>query len=90
MPLKVTPNPKHCREKFVVDIYSSEGNHNISCIDIFSQIASLEQIKTKDWIECIELLKADRDRAFFSLALKRWLKEESNYSLIQNGVADNQ
>jgi len=49
----------------------------------------LEQIKTKDWIECRNalmrifnqldkpiLFKADRDSAFSSLALKTWLESE--------------
>jgi len=104
MPLKITPNPEHCREKFVVDIYSSEGKHYISCIDIYSKFATLEQIKTKDWIECRnalmrifnqlgkpKLLKADRDGAFSSLALKRWLEEEEvelQLNTAKNGVAD--
>jgi len=83
MPMKVTPKPEHCRD---IDIYSSEGNHYLSCIDIYSKFATLEQIKTKDWIECKnalmrifnqlgkpEILKADRDGTFSSLALKRWL-----------------
>nr|AAM11674.1 pol protein [Drosophila melanogaster] len=74
MPMKITPKPEHCRDKFVIDIYSSEGNHYLSCIDIYSKFATLEQIKTKDWVECKnalmrifnqlgkpKLLKADRD-----------------------------
>lgn len=31
MPMKVTPKPEHCRDKFVIDIYSSEGNHYLRC-----------------------------------------------------------
>jgi len=48
MLLKTTPKPEHCQEKFLVDIYSSEGKHYISCIDIYSKFATLEQIKTND------------------------------------------
>jgi len=104
MPMKVTPKPEHCRDKFVIDIYSSEGNHYLSCMDIYSKFATLEQIKTKDWIECKnalmrifnqlgkpEILKADRDGAFSSLALKRWLETENvelQLNTTKTGVAD--
>jgi len=104
MPFKITPNPEHCRDKFVVDIYSSEGKHYISCIDIYSKFATLEHIKTKDWIECRnalmrifnqlgkpKLLKADRDGAFTSLTLKRWLEAEGielQLNTAKTGVAD--
>lgn len=33
----------------MIDIYSSEGKHYVSCIDIYSKFATLEEIKTKDW-----------------------------------------
>jgi len=58
-------------------------------LHISSKFATLEQIETKDWIECRnalmrifnqlgkpKLLKADRDGAISSLTLKRWLEEE--------------
>jgi len=48
MPLKNTPKLEHCRDKFVVYIYSSEGKHYISCIDIYFKFATL----ANDWIEC--------------------------------------
>jgi len=104
MPMKTTPKPEHCREKFMIDIYSSEGKHYVSCIDIYSKFATLEEIKTKDWIECKnalmrifnqlgkpKLLKADRDGAFSSLALKRWLESEEvelQLNTTKTGVAD--
>jgi len=91
MLLKTTPKPEHCREKFVVDIYSSEGKHYKSCIDIYSKFATLEKIKTKDWIECRnalmrllnplgnpKLLTADRHGAFSVLQL----------NTAKNGIAD--
>ncbi len=52
----ITQNPEHRRDQFVVDINSSEGKHYISCIDIYFKIDTLEQIKTKDWIECRKAL----------------------------------
>lgn len=104
MPMKITPQPNFCREKFVIDIYSSEGKHYVSCIDVYSKFATLEQVPTKDWIECKsalmrifnhlgkpQLLKADRDGAFTSLALKRWLESEGielQLNTAKTGVAD--
>lgn len=104
VPFKLTPSIEFCRDKFVIDIYSAEGKHYLSCIDTYSKFATLEQIKTKDWIECKnalmrifnqlgkpKLLKADRDGAFSSLALKEWLETEGvelQLNTTKTGVAD--
>jgi len=77
MPFKITQNPEHHRDQFVVDINWSEGKHYISCIDIYSKFDTLEQIKTKDWRDWRnatmpifnrlgkpKLIKADRDGAY--------------------------
>lgn len=87
--MKVTPEPKHCRDKFVMYISSSEKKYCLSCMEIYFKFARLELIRTKDWIECKNdplriynqlgkprLLKPDRDGAFSSFASKRWLESE--------------
>jgi len=73
-------------------------------MDIYSKFATLETIKTKDWIECKNalmrifnqlgkpiLLKADRGGAFSSLALKKWLESEGveiQLNTTKTGIAD--
>jgi len=52
MPFKIAPNPEHCRDKFVVDIYSSEGNITSVALTFILVILDTLEIKTKNWIEC--------------------------------------
>lgn len=81
--MKITPKPVHCHDKFVIDIYYSEGNHYLSCIDIYSKFATLERITTKDLIKNALMIifnklgkprvlrVPDIDSEFTSLALER-------------------
>jgi len=101
---ETTPEVFNTREKYVIDFYLTGNQIFLSCIDIYSKIASLFEVKSRDWLEakCAitkilndmgkpQEIKADKDSAFICIALQNWFRSEGvkiSVTTSKNGISD--
>ena len=87
MPFKVTPPTYYIRDKYIIDIWKWDNCSYLTCIDVFSKYAMVENLNHTNWVEAKrsllkvfnamgppKVIKTDQDAGLVNVSLQEWYK----------------